>query len=59
MRHTHAAALGVGPLAGARFELAPQTGIAAETGGPGAAPANAHRARRIGAPDQRDEDPTP
>src|SRR5580692_1305207 len=56
LRRARAAALGIGALAGARFELAPQAGIATEAGPPGAGPANTHRSRGIGSPDQRDQD---
>src|SRR5580698_9318706 len=51
LRRVHAAALGVGALAGARFNVAPQTVIAAEAGPPGAGPTDTDRAR--GLPDQR------
>jgi hypothetical protein len=50
---THAAALGVGPLAVARIKLAPQAGIAAQPGAPGTGATYADRARGVGLPDQR------
>jgi hypothetical protein len=50
---THAAALGVGPLAVARIKLAPQAAIAAQPGAPGTGAAYADRSRGVGLPDQR------
>ena len=50
MRHAHAAALRVGALAGARFNLAPQAVIAAKPGPAGATPADADGACRLSVP---------
>jgi hypothetical protein len=56
LRRARAAAFGVGALAGTGFKLAPQAGIAAEAGGPGAGAADNDCARSAGLPDQRDQD---
>jgi len=56
MRHAHAAALRVGALAGARFNLAPQAVIAAKPRPAGATPADADGACGLRSPDQHDED---
>jgi len=56
MRHARAAALRIGALAGARIQLAPQAGIAAQAGSTGASPADADGTRIVGPPDQRDQD---
>ena len=55
LRRAHAAAVGVGALAVTRFNLAPQTVIAAQAGQACASPANTDGARSVGLPDQRDE----